>query len=77
MYNSILLLGVALAVGLLIGIEHGWQQLEAEEGTRISGLRTFGLIGLLGGGGGLLSQQLGDFLDARQFRISGYLLLLK
>jgi len=62
MYNSILLLGVALAVGLLIGIERGWQQREAEEGTRISGLRTYGLIGLLGGVIGLLSGQLGELL---------------
>ncbi|NNG11661.1 MAG: hypothetical protein HKM88_00270, partial [Halobacteria archaeon] len=62
MYNSIVLLGVALAVGFLIGIERGWQQREAEEGTRISGLRTFGLIGLLGGVIGLLSQQLGELL---------------
>jgi uncharacterized membrane protein (DUF4010 family) len=62
MYDSIVLLGVALAVGFLIGIERGWKQREAEEGTRISGLRTFGLIGLLGGVIGLLSQQLGELV---------------
>jgi uncharacterized membrane protein (DUF4010 family) len=42
-------LGTALAIGLLVGIERGWQEREAEEGGRVAGVRTFGLIGLLGG----------------------------
>lgn len=42
-------LGVALAIGLLIGLERGWSQREKAEGERIAGIRTFGLIGLLGG----------------------------
>lgn len=53
------LLGIALAVGLLIGIERGWKSREAKEGERIAGLRTYGLIGLLGCVAGLLSQSLG------------------
>lgn len=52
-------LGVALAIGLLIGTERGWKERAAEEGSRIAGVRTFGLIGLLGGGSALLSHQLG------------------
>lgn len=40
---------VALAIGLLIGTERGWQNRETREGGRIAGVRTFGLIGLLGG----------------------------
>ena len=52
-------LGVALALGLLIGLERGWQLREAAEGSRLAGVRTFGLIGLLGGVGALLSQALG------------------
>jgi uncharacterized membrane protein (DUF4010 family) len=52
-------LGVALALGLLIGVERGWQQREAREGGRIAGVRTYGLIGLLGGGTALLAQQVG------------------
>ncbi|MFO7496238.1 MAG: MgtC/SapB family protein [Desulfobacterales bacterium] len=39
----------ALAIGLLIGIERGWSEREEEEGDRIAGIRTFSLIGLLGG----------------------------
>ena len=42
-------LAAALAVGLLIGIERGWRQRDASDGKRVSGLRTFGLLGLAGG----------------------------
>lgn len=42
-------LGIALAIGLLIGLERGWQQREEAEGERAAGLRTFALSGLLGG----------------------------
>ena len=42
-------LGVALAIGLLIGTERGWSRRQLAEGTRVAGIRTFGLIGLLGG----------------------------
>jgi uncharacterized membrane protein (DUF4010 family) len=42
-------LSLALALGLLIGVERGWQARTAAEGSRIAGIRTFGLIGLLGG----------------------------
>lgn len=42
-------LSVALAVGLLIGLERGWQSRTEEEGERAVGLRTLALGGLLGG----------------------------
>jgi len=48
-------LAVALAIGLLVGIERGWKRREAEEGQRTAGLRTFGLLGMLGGLAGLVS----------------------
>jgi uncharacterized membrane protein (DUF4010 family) len=47
-------LAAALAVGLLIGIERGWRQRSATDGTRVSGLRTFTLLGLAGGIAALL-----------------------
>lgn len=50
-------LSVALALGLLVGIERGWQRREDSEGQRVAGLRTFGLVGLLGGLAGTLGQQ--------------------
>lgn len=42
-------LAVALAVGLLIGLERGWQDRLEAEGRRVAGFRTFALTGLLGG----------------------------
>ncbi len=45
----------ALAIGLLIGVERGWAQREVTEGQRIAGVRTYALLGLLGGVIGVLS----------------------
>lgn len=42
-------LSVALAIGLLIGVERGWRMREEAEGERALGLRTLALGGLLGG----------------------------
>jgi len=53
--ESVLPLAVALAMGLLIGLERGWHEREAAEGARVAGVRTYGLIGLLGGFAGLLA----------------------
>ena len=36
-------LSVALAVGLLIGVERGWKERAMAEGTRVAGLRTSGV----------------------------------
>lgn len=48
-------LAVALAIGLLIGLERGWQTREEADHQRAAGLRTFALTGLLGGTSGLLA----------------------
>lgn len=55
-------LGVALALGLLVGIERGWRGREKVAGHRTAGLRTFGLIGLLGGATGALALDYGPLL---------------
>lgn len=52
-------LAAALGVGILIGIERGWSQREAVDGGRVSGLRTFGLLGLAGGIAARVPQTLG------------------
>ncbi|MDD2660513.1 MAG: MgtC/SapB family protein [Methylococcales bacterium] len=56
------LLGIALAIGLLIGIERGWRFRDRAEGMRIAGLRTYGMISLLGALSGILAQQVDAFL---------------
>lgn len=47
--DTVLALAAALAVGLVVGLERGWRNREVPEGGRVAGLRTFALIGLLGG----------------------------
>jgi uncharacterized membrane protein (DUF4010 family) len=42
-------LGLALAIGLLIGVERGWRGRERARGSRTAGIRTYGLSALLGG----------------------------
>ena len=49
-----LAIGTAIAAGLLIGIERGWNLRRAREGTRVAGIRTFTLLGLLAGLAGLI-----------------------
>jgi uncharacterized membrane protein (DUF4010 family) len=48
-------LAVSLAIGLLVGLERGWQTREESDHQRTAGLRTFALTGLLGGISGLIS----------------------
>ena len=45
---------LALALGLLVGMERGWAHREEAPGTRFAGVRTFGLLGLAGGIAGAL-----------------------
>lgn len=51
-------LAVALAIGLLFGLERGWHGEQEAETKKPAGVRTFGLIGLLGGVGGVIAQAL-------------------
>lgn len=60
-------LGVALAIGLLIGVERGWKDRQMEEGERVAGVRTYGLIGFLGGAVALLAESFGPLLLAWSF----------
>ena len=49
-------LAIALAIGLLIGLERGWSARSEKEGERAAGLRTHAISGLLGGITALLEQ---------------------
>ena len=60
-------LGASLAIGLLIGVERGWEKRTAQEGRRIAGLRTYGLIGLLGGALAQLAGQYGPLILGLSF----------
>lgn len=54
---------VSLMIGALVGLERGWSSRDDEQGTNhIGGIRTFSLVGLLGGVSSLLSQSLGWWL---------------
>lgn len=74
--DHFLALAVALSIGLLIGIERGWHERDRSEGRRIAGIRTFGLIGLLGGLWALLGQQLGTVLLGIAFAVLAMLLII-
>ena len=51
----------AFAIGLLIGLERGWHDRELPEGSRVAGLRTYTLTGLLGGVLGHLEPNFGPW----------------
>jgi uncharacterized membrane protein (DUF4010 family) len=67
-------LGLALAIGFVIGLERGWRERDEEEGQRTAGLRTFALTGLLGGVLGALSIGGDRSLLAAAFAILGAVL---
>lgn len=50
-------IALALALGLLVGVQRGWAQRDARAGQRFAGIRTFGLLGLAGGIAGALQGQ--------------------
>ncbi|MEO5757146.1 MAG: MgtC/SapB family protein [Mesorhizobium sp.] len=52
-------LGLALAIGLLVGLERGWKERDAPDRSRTAGIRTFGISGLLGGVLAALANALG------------------
>src|SRR5689334_18075001 len=55
-YWQALSVATALACGLLIGIERGFDLRGLRSGTRVAGVRTFTLVGLLSGLAGLAGQ---------------------
>ena len=55
---------LALGLGLLIGLERGWRLRETQDGGRIAGIRTYGLLGLGGGLCGLAARDISIWLAA-------------
>lgn len=62
-------LGLALAIGLLVGLERGWRERETPDGGRTAGIRTYGIAGLLGG----IVAALAVGLNAPSVLIAGFL----
>lgn len=62
--GPVLQLGAAFAAGLMLGIQRGWQQREAPDGSRVAGVRTFTLLGGAGGLAALLGQVLHPIVTA-------------
>jgi uncharacterized membrane protein YhiD involved in acid resistance len=57
-------LAIALAAGLLIGVERGWTLRDEHKGARVAGIRTFGLIAGTGGLIALIAQSLNLIMAA-------------
>jgi uncharacterized membrane protein (DUF4010 family) len=67
-------LGAALLIGLLIGLERGWQDRTLPEGRRVAGFRTCAVVSLLGAVGALLTPQIGGIGFAALLLTLGVLL---
>lgn len=52
--DAVTSIALALALGLLVGIERGWTLRDQAAGSRFAGIRTYALLGLAGGLGGAL-----------------------
>ena len=70
--QSLLSLGFAVAIGLLVGLERGWTGRGEDDGHRVAGIRTFGLLGLVGGVAGLMAEWIGLAIVA----LSGIVLIV-
>lgn len=59
--QTTLRLAVALLLGAIIGLERGWEARDQKSGERIAGIRTFALIGLLGGVAAVLTREVTEW----------------
>ncbi|MEQ6884628.1 MgtC/SapB family protein [Salicola sp. Rm-C-2C1-2] len=55
-------LGVATLLGMLVGLQRGWQARDRDPGERIAGIRTYALTGLFGGITALLAEEITPWL---------------
>lgn len=60
-------LAISLALGMLVGIQRGWINRKMQPGSRVAGIRTYSLVGLLGGIAGILSASYGHWIIGVMF----------
>lgn len=69
-------LALAIAIGALVGVERHWRERDEDEGARTAGIRTFTLIGMLGGVAGLLERLLAPAAASPGLVLVGFLVML-
>jgi uncharacterized membrane protein (DUF4010 family) len=60
-YPELTAIGLALTLGLLIGVQRGWASRKGAPGSRFAGIRTHALFGLAGGMAGALQHRAAGF----------------
>jgi uncharacterized membrane protein (DUF4010 family) len=68
--------GLAFALGLLIGVERGWTHRAEPPGSRVAGIRTFSLLGLAGGMAGVITAQVSPVIGAALLAAAAAALLI-
>ena len=66
----------AFAVGVLVGLERGWSDRKEDEALQIAGLRTFSLVGILGGLWAILSIEMGEWMLLAAFIVIAILVVV-
>lgn len=51
-------MALAIAIGATVGVERHWRERDEDDGARTAGIRTYTLIGMLGGVAGLIERHL-------------------
>ncbi|KAA1170590.1 MgtC/SapB family protein [Marinobacter salinexigens] len=60
-HQTTIRLAIALLLGAIIGLERGWEARDQKSGERIAGIRTFALVGLLGGISAVLAREVTEW----------------
>lgn len=69
-------MGLAVAIGASVGVERHWRERDEGEGQRTAGIRTFTLIGMMGGAAGLIERSMATDSAYSGVVLSGFLLAL-
>lgn len=67
-------LGLAIAIGAAVGVERHWRERDEPEGARTAGIRTFTMIGMVGGVAGLIERSFGLASGYPGIALAGFLI---